>query len=160
MLAKKGMRIEEQYKKYPQSAVQELGKDEIYDRIKREVNTRDYAGTHGIELQRVGRYYTLKGYDPVRIDPDKNCFWRNSGIGQTTTGSVIDFANAFVHNEDLHESLKELTGLVSGIYEVTNTVPSVHQKTQQTQEIFGRESSGACQKYAPGICIFDTDPVY
>ena len=134
VLAKKGMRIEEQYKKYPQSAVQELGKDEIYDRIKREVNILDYAGMHGIELQRVGRYYTLKGHDSVRIDPDKNCFWRNSGIGQTTTGSVIDFANAFVHNEDLHESLKELTGLVSGIYEVTNTVPSVHQKTQQTRK--------------------------
>ena len=134
VLAKKGMRIEEQYKKYPQSAVQEPGKDEIYDRIKREVNILDYAGMHGIELQRVGRYYTLKGHDSVMIDPDKNCFWRNSGIGQTTTGSVIDFANAFVHNEDLHESLKELTGLVSGIYEVTNTVPSVHQKTRQTRK--------------------------
>lgn len=114
-LIKQGIYINESMKKYPETpGTAGLEKEDIYDRIKQGVSILDYAGMHGIELQRVGRYYTIKGHDSVRIDPDKNCFWRNSGIGQTTTGSVIDFANAFVHDDDLHESLKELTGLVSG----------------------------------------------
>lgn len=103
--------IKQGMKKYPELEASP-DKEEIYDRIKQEINILDYAGMHGIELQRVGRYYTIKDHDSVRIDPDKNCFWRNSGVGQTTTGSVIDFANAFVHNDDLHESLKELSALV------------------------------------------------
>lgn len=87
---------------------------EIYDRIKENIRITDYAGMHGMELQRVGRYYTIKGHDSVRIDVERNCFWRNSGIGQTTNGSVIDFAMAFVHQDNLHESLKELSALAGG----------------------------------------------
>lgn len=126
-LVKKGIRMDGMGTPEPRQ-------EELYDRIKREISILDYAGMHGIELQRVGRYYTIKEHDSVRIDPDKNCFWRNSGIGQTTTGSVIDFANAFVHNDDLHESLKELTGLVSGIYEVPKTVTAAYQETRQVRK--------------------------
>ena len=50
----------------------------------------------------------MQEHDSVRIDPDRNCFWRNSGIGVTTTGSVIDFATAFVHGEDLHAKIKRI----------------------------------------------------
>lgn len=114
-LIKQGINIIENMKKYPEAqSTAGLEKEDIYDQIKQSVSILDYAGMHGIELQRVGRYYTIKEHDSVRIDPDKNCFWRNSGIGKTTTGSVIDFANVFVHDDDLHESLKELTGFVSG----------------------------------------------
>lgn len=96
----------------PQKPRQNPG--EIYDRIKQNIRITDYAGMHGMELQRVGRYYTIKGHDSVRIDVERNCFWRNSGIGQTTNGSVIDFAMAFVHQDNLHESLKELSALAGG----------------------------------------------
>ena len=54
----------------------------------------------------------MQEHDSVRIDSDRNCFWRNSGIGVTTTGSVIDFATAFVHGEDLHAALSELSAMV------------------------------------------------
>lgn len=131
-LAKKGVQINSHLKEYPYIEEQpEVGKEEISDRIKREINILDYAGIHGIELQRVGRYYTIKGHDSVRIDPDKNCFWRNSGIGQTTTGSVIDFANAFVHDEDLHESLKELSGLVGGNLSPAKAFSTVNQRKKE-----------------------------
>ena len=133
-LVKKGLQINSYLKEYPEQRMREPEQDGIYDQIKREISILDYAGMHGIELQRVGRYYTIKGHDSVRIDPDKNCFWRNSGIGQTTTGSVIDFANAFVHDNDLHESLKELTGLVSGRYEVPKNVSASYQKTRPAQK--------------------------
>lgn len=90
-------------------------REDIYSRIKREISILDYAPMHGIQLQRVGRYYTMQEHDSVRIDPDRNCFWRNSGIGQTTEGSVIDFATAFVHGEDLHAALSELTALTETV---------------------------------------------
>lgn len=87
-------------------------KESIYDRIKSNVSILDYASMHGYQLRRVGRYYTMQDHDSVRIDPDRNCFWRNSGVGRTTTGSVIDFATAFVHDEDLHAALSELSSIV------------------------------------------------
>lgn len=89
-------------------------RESIYDRIKTNVNILDYAAMHGYQLKRVGRYYTMQDHDSVRIDPDRNCFWRNSGVGITTTGSVIDFATAFVHGEDLHAALSELSSIVGG----------------------------------------------
>lgn len=133
-LARKGLQIDSYLKEYPDRGMKEPGKADIYDQIKREISILDYAGMHGIELQRAGRYYTMAGHDSVRIDPEKNCFWRNSGIGQTTTGSVIDFANAFVHDDDLHESLKELTGLVSGSHGVPKNVSSAYQETRQVRK--------------------------
>lgn len=100
--------------KQPETPKPRQNPGEIYDRIKENIRITDYAGMHGMELQRVGRYYTIKGHDSVRIDVERNCFWRNSGIGQTTNGSVIDFAMAFVHQDNLHESLKELSALAGG----------------------------------------------
>lgn len=106
---------------------------EIYDRIKQNIRITDYAGMHGMEVQRVGRYYTIKGHDSVRIDTEKNCFWRNSGIGQTTEGSVIDFAMAFVHDEDLQESLKELSALAGGKESVSIQGTGNRNRTVHTQ---------------------------
>ncbi len=90
----------------------QMERESIYDRIKENISILDYASMHGYQLRRVGRYYTMQDHDSVRIDPDKNCFWRNSGIGHTTQGSVIDFAMAFVHGDDLHAALSELSPMI------------------------------------------------
>lgn len=109
-------------------------RSDIYDRIKREIRILDYAPMHGIQLKRVGRYYTMQGHDSVRIDPDKNCFWRNSGIGQTTEGSVIDFAVAFVHGEDLHSALSELTALTGAITPEIRERKAAQQVTSRAEK--------------------------
>lgn len=97
-----------------------MPQSDIYDTIKREVQITDYAALHGFSVRRIGTYYTLQEHDSVRIDPGRNCFWRNSGIdpvthkamGDNVSGSVIDFAALFVHDGSLHETLKELQGMV------------------------------------------------
>lgn len=104
-----------------------LTKTEIYDEIKQRVSIIDYANRLGLTLQRKGRYYSLKEYDSVRIDPKRNCFWRNSGVGLSTQGSIIDFAMAFRHHGDLHNALLELTGMIE------TTVPIAREPVANRQ---------------------------
>ncbi len=60
--------------------------------LKREVSIVDYAAQIGFTPRRVGRYFTLKEHDSVRIDPVHNIFIQNStGRG----GSIIDFIMCF-----------------------------------------------------------------
>lgn len=97
-----------------------VGNGQIYEEMKRQIRITDYAQSHGFHVERVGRYYTLAEHGSVRIDPDRNCFFWNSGIDPVThqsmeensKGSVIDFAMALVHGHDKHEALKELGSLV------------------------------------------------
>ena len=108
---------------------------DIYDKIKQDIRILDYASIHGIQLKRVGRYYTMQEHDSVRIDPDRNCFWRNSGVGNITEGSVIDFAAVFVHGEDLHEALSELSSLAG-----TSAITTQWKKQQPQREVQERRS--------------------
>ena len=48
----------------------------------------DYAARIGFTPRRIGRYYTLKEHDSVRITPVKSCFWRNA---TDIRDSLIDF---------------------------------------------------------------------
>ncbi|MFR8072297.1 MAG: toprim domain-containing protein [Anaerovoracaceae bacterium] len=62
------------------------------DDLKREVSIVDYAVRIGFTPRRIGRYFTLKEHDSVRIDPVRNIFIQNStGRG----GSIIDFIMCF-----------------------------------------------------------------
>lgn len=58
------------------------------------------------------KYYTLKEHDSVRIDPTKNCYWRNSvnnGLGRSAQGgSVIDFVSHFT-GKSISEVIKDLS---------------------------------------------------
>ncbi len=47
-----------------------------------------YAQSAGYTPRQIGRYYTLEEHDSVRIDPDRDYFWRNS---TSARGDVIDF---------------------------------------------------------------------
>ena len=67
------------------------------DRIKA-LPITSYAQSLGFTLVRVGRFYSLREHDSVRIDTEKNAFWRNSvfhGRGTGGSGSIIDFAMEF-----------------------------------------------------------------
>lgn len=72
--------------------------------MKKQVKIVDYAEHIGFRLVRVGRWYSLKEHDSIRIDPEKNLFYRNS-TGEA--GSIIDFIIAF-SGKDLKGAIKEL----------------------------------------------------
>lgn len=74
----------------------------------------DYAERSGYTVKRKGKYYTLAEHDSVIIDPDKNCFWRNSRFqkGQKgSAGSVIDFAIEFNGALDAREAMRQIASL-------------------------------------------------
>ena len=62
--------------------------------VRQQIKIIDYATSLGFHITKVGRYYSLKEHDSVRIDAEKNCFWRNSN---GASGSVIDFAIEFTN---------------------------------------------------------------
>ena len=86
--------------------------------IKSHIKIDDYAKELGFTVERKGRYLSLKEHDSVIIDPQKNCFWRNSEAGQGHSigkgGSVIDFALEFT-NQSLRDILDDFNRRVSGI---------------------------------------------
>ena len=71
----------------------------IESRIKSELHISDIAREMGFSIIKKGHYLTLKEHDSVIIDTEKNCFWRNSKIGNGSSigkgGSVIDFVVEF-----------------------------------------------------------------
>lgn len=80
---------------------------EIINRIKEDISITDYAVRLGFTLKKVGRYYTLKEHDSVRIDPVKNKFYRNSAPG--VSGSIIDFMIEFQPGiNNFHDAMIEL----------------------------------------------------
>lgn len=119
--------IEQYIQKYvPEHTLQKLSQpqrgerpeqtnQERYAQIKAQIRIVDYAQQHGYHVVAKGNYYTLKEHDSVIIDPEKNCFWRNSGRGTNPRGSVIDFAMNFVHSGDLEASLDELSQQIEGM---------------------------------------------
>lgn len=84
---------------------------DICGAVKSQVAIIDLAQDFGFTLVRKGRYYSLKEHDSVMIDPDKNCYWRNSNPGNGVYlgqgGSVIDFAMEFA-SYSLEEALWNL----------------------------------------------------
>lgn len=74
----------------------------------------DYAERKGYTLKRVGKYYSLREHDSVRIDPEKNCFWRNSGFvkgHKGHAGSIIDFAMEFLGARDAREAMRDIASM-------------------------------------------------
>lgn len=107
-----------------------LSDSEIYDQIKQQIQIVDYARENGFTLVRTGRYYSMKEHDSVRIDTEKNCYWRNSVPGKHGVGkgdSVIGFATEFVHHGDMHEALKELTEKLGGWDSVRSETFNTHK---------------------------------
>ncbi len=71
----------------------------------KEVNhITDVATEMGFHLKKVGRFYTLKEHDSIRINPDRNIFIQNS-TGKS--GSVIDFVSQ-MGNISLSDAMRKL----------------------------------------------------
>ena len=79
----------------------------VAEAMKEQIKIQDYAASIGYTPVKKGKYISLKEIDSIRIDPKKNCFYRNSGIGGRTKGSVIDFAMN-VNRMYFHEAFMEL----------------------------------------------------
>ena len=104
----------------------------VHQQIVDNVRIVDYASELGFTLVRRGKYFTLKEHDSVRIDPDRNCFWRNSiggGYGNSAYGgSVIDFAKHF-SGLSMQEIMVDFSARVKGMeHEVAPSIASVKEK--------------------------------
>ena len=78
------------------------------EKIKQNIKIEEYARFLGYHTEKIGRYYTLKEHDSVRIDPEKNIFIRNSiGVG----GSIIDFVMHF-ESLDFKSAVRKLSNEV------------------------------------------------
>ena len=86
-----------------QTYLSERNKD-VRNLITKEIRILDYAQQIGFTPIKVGKYYSLKEHDSVRIDDTKNCFFQNS---TGASGSIIDFALTFT-NKPLQDLLIEL----------------------------------------------------
>lgn len=84
----------------------------VADAIKSQVQITDYASSLGYTVVSKGKYASLKEIDSIMIDKNKNCFWRNSGKGIYSSGSVIEFAMN-VNDWTFHEAFMELSSMVN-----------------------------------------------
>lgn len=109
----------------------------IIDDLKRSIPIQDYAQTLGFTVMSVGRYFTLKEHDSVRIDPDKNRFVQNStGV----KGSIIDFVMQF-ENTDKTTAIRRLLDY-SGIHsELTNSRSNVNHKINRNDQTKNKKLS-------------------
>ena len=105
---------------------------DFLDNIKA-VPVTDYAERCGYTLTKIGKYYSLKEHDSVRIDPDKNCFWRNSTFRKGVkggAGSVIDFAIEINGARDAKEAIR----WIAELYDIKdNGEPNVNFKKPVVQ---------------------------
>lgn len=79
----------------------------VAEAIKEQVKIEDYAVSLGYHIVKKGKYLSLNEMDSIRIDTSKNCFYRNSGIGNVTSGSIFDFAMN-INGYSFHEAFLEL----------------------------------------------------
>lgn len=69
--------------------------NEKIEKLKQLVRIEEYAEYMGYHVKRIGKYYTLEEHDSVRINPQRNTFFRNSCAGEDSYGSVINFVMHF-----------------------------------------------------------------
>lgn len=116
----------------------------VYQIIKEQIRIIDYAPRLGFTVKRKGKYYSLKEHDSVIIDPEKNCFWRNSvptmGTAIGRGGSIIDFVLEFT-NMDLHEVLKVLTQEIGGAEQLSK-LPQFEIQSTGEKRIFRLPEKG------------------
>ena len=87
----------------------------------KKISITEYARQMGFTPVKIGSYYTLKEHDSVRIDPQKNIFFRNSTGDR---GTVIDFVMAF-KGVSCGEAIKLLCDEIElpKVYKEQNSVP-------------------------------------
>lgn len=109
---------------------------DVRDFITKEIRILDYAKQIGFTPVKVGRYYSLKEHDSVRIDDEKNCFFQNStGV----SGSIIDFALTFTNKSvqdlfiELEQQLNKNTSYLNS--QTSNSLSKLLDKNDEKGEL-------------------------
>ena len=113
----------------------------VAEAMKEQIKIQDYAASIGYTPVKKGKYISLKEIDSIRIDPKKNCFYRNSGIGGTTKGSVIDFAMN-VNGMNFHEAFMELKQYAN--LDLSRDYPTFSPDKKAAEQKSDGGSIGAC----------------
>lgn len=119
---------------------------QMRDTIVANISILSIAQEIGLTPIRKGHYYSLKEHDSVMINPDKNCYWRNSvsmGDGRSAQGgSVIDFMHNFT-GMSMTEVMKNLADRVrDNQYEmVAQKTVSVHKEQKVHGDLVLPEAS-------------------
>lgn len=93
--------------------------------IKENIAILDYAQQMGYTPERCGKQYTLKEHDSVRINTERNVYYRHS---TETGGSIIDFVMEFGElTQD--EAIRKLRGCLPP----SNTVVGMQQRSPTPQ---------------------------
>lgn len=112
----------------------------------------DIAERMGFQLVKVGKYYSLKEHDSVRIDTEKNCFWRNSRFSKGSkgaAGSSIDFIMEFGGEPDYKKAMRRLA-LMYGIeggnssFQAPNKPSTLPRKNTTVQQTAKKEVKKLC----------------
>lgn len=108
--------------------------------LKENISIVDVCSSLGYSPVRVGqRYYSLKEHDSVRLDINKNCFYRNA-TGEK--GSVIDACAAFgsMDKSEAFHYLYNMAGGRENVYEAAcgAQMPQVSQKRETKQPEKGK----------------------
>lgn len=111
--------------------------------IKENIPILDYAQRLGYTPERVGNQYSLKEHDSVRINTEKNIYYRHS---TARGGSIIDFVMEF-EGLSQDEAIRKLRGCLSPSHTVvglqqrkSNPQPEPHLKVQLPKAHNGRFS--------------------
>jgi len=110
----------------------------------------DLAEKVGFKVTRKGQYYSLREHDSVRIDPVKNCFWRNSTFSsghKGGSGSSIDFMMEFCGATDYKAAMRQLAQLYGIDGNNLDKHTAFIQKAPQTP------SRGINERFSEGLVL-------
>lgn len=114
-----------------------LQNDQTINLVKSNILITDIAREIGFTPVKVGKYYTLKEHDSVRIDTAKNCYWQNSVAGYgngAKGGSVIDFMMNFT-GRNAQEVTYELSQRVKqDNFQMKASAVSMSRQEKQTEK--------------------------
>lgn len=111
--------------------------------IKENISILDYARQMGYTPERCGNQYALKEHDSVRINPDRNIYYRHS---TERGGSIIDFVMEF-EGLSQDEAIRKLRGMLTPANRTVmpsraepQKQPEPHKKVQLPKAFNGRFS--------------------
>jgi len=89
-----------------------MTKAEKIQYIKENVSIIEYAQYMGYTVKQVGRWYTLKEHDSVRINVQKNYYYRNSTSDDNSKGSIFNFVMHFRNYSEFNDAYDELIAYI------------------------------------------------
>lgn len=114
--------------------MEEITNREFYRKIRKEIKIVDYLAKLGYSITKAGKYYSTKEHDSLRIDDDKNVFYRNSTGDR---GSIIDFL-VKVEGYSLQNAVNELKNSLETVKTVDRNKIEALSGVQKSNENSGK----------------------